>query len=77
MDYGAITPQAVPHISTLTNSFSISYAEYERSLGIEISFMLLVLPLLALAVYFATRESKTGEDEVKKNPKYYGDEDQS
>ena len=34
MDYGKITAQAVPHISTVSSSFSIEYASYERSLGV-------------------------------------------
>lgn len=34
MDYGKISPQAVPHITTVTQYFSVAYEDYERTLGI-------------------------------------------
>lgn len=61
MDYGKIGNSAVPHVTTLSTEFVIEYAQYRNTLIVESSFLVLVLPLLAIWIYFATKYKKTKE----------------
>lgn len=58
MDYGVVGKSAVPHVTTLGAHFKIEYAKYKYSLIIECSFIILVLPLLAIWIYFSAKYKK-------------------
>lgn len=63
MDYGKIEPSAVPHVTTLGKNFLIDYRKYQFSIAIESSFILFVLPLLAIWIYFSSKykDNKKGK----------------
>lgn len=58
MDYGNITNSAIPHVTSLGTTFAINYTDYKLTLVMEISFLVLVLPLLAIWIYFSAKQKK-------------------
>lgn len=55
MDYKSIQKGAVPHVTTLGQHFQIEYQNYYYTLIMECSFIILVLPLLAIWIYFSSK----------------------
>lgn len=58
MDYGTVGKSAVPHVTTLGQHFLIPYKSYQYTLIAECSFIVLILPLLAIWIYFSAKYKK-------------------
>jgi hypothetical protein len=55
MDYGIVRKSAVPHVTSLEEHFQILFIKYEYTLIVECAFIILILPLLAIWIYFAAK----------------------